>query len=65
LKSLYVDAWQRGGSGNVYREKYGGHSQASPEPTSQGGGLKEKIKHVFGKDGKHQEPSPLKDEVKE
>jgi hypothetical protein len=37
---------QRGGGGNVYKEKYGGHSSAPKE------GLGDKVKHLFGKDHK-------------
>jgi hypothetical protein len=47
---------QRGGAGNVYKEKHGGHSQ-SPDRK----GLGEKVKqalHLDGKEKKH-EPSPL------
>lgn len=42
---------QRGGGGNVYKEKYGGHSHAPGE------GIGEKVKHIFGldKDKKHEE----------
>jgi hypothetical protein len=45
----------RGGGGNVYKEKYGGHSHA-PSDGSNGGGVKEKVKALFGKDGKKEQP---------
>lgn len=46
---------QRGGAGNVYKEKHGGHSQ-SPERK----GIADKVKHALhlDKEKKH-EPSPL------
>ncbi|KAH7076642.1 hypothetical protein BKA63DRAFT_602402 [Paraphoma chrysanthemicola] len=51
----------RGGAGNVYKEKHGGHSSSqSPERK----GLGDKIKHALhlDKDKKH-EPSPLANEA--
>jgi hypothetical protein len=52
---------QRGGGGNVHKEKYGGHSH-SPERK----GLGDKVKHALGldKDKKH-DGSPLHNETKE
>lgn len=47
----------RGGGGNVYKEKYGGHSHA-PSDGSNSGGVKEKVKALFGgKDGKKEGPT--------
>jgi hypothetical protein len=53
---------QRGGQGNVYKEKYGGHSH-SPERK----GLGDKVKHALGidKDKKPEQPSPLHNEAKD
>ncbi|KAH7086826.1 hypothetical protein FB567DRAFT_51976 [Paraphoma chrysanthemicola] len=55
------DETQRGGAGNVYKEKHGGHSSSqSPERK----GLGDKIKQALhlDKDKKH-EPSPLANEA--
>jgi hypothetical protein len=50
---------QRGGAGNVYKEKYGGHSRS---PDRQGLGDKIKQALHLDKDKKH-EPSPLTNET--
>jgi len=51
---------QRGGAGNVYKEKHGGHSHSqSPDRKGLGG----KIKGALGLDkDKKQDPSPLANE---
>lgn len=50
---------QRGGAGNVYKEKHGGHS-SSPDRK----GLGDKIKGALHLDkSKKQEPSPLANET--
>lgn len=54
---------QRGGEGNVYKEKYGGHSgpprHEKHEKTHQDKeSLGDKVKHLFGMDGKKRGDSP-------
>lgn len=54
-QSATLTILQRGGAGNVYKEKHGGHSQ-SPERK----GIADKVKHALhlDKEKKH-DPSPL------
>ena len=40
----------RGGEGNVYREKYGGHTNPQPGQEGYKEGFIEKAKHVIGLD---------------
>ena len=55
----------RGGGGNVYKEKYGGHSSPQAGQEGHGGGLLDKAKHALGLDKGHKEEgSALKHETK-
>lgn len=54
---IQLIASQRGGAGNVYKEKYGGHSH-SRSPDGRKPGLTDKVKQALHLDGK-KEPSPL------
>lgn len=49
---------QRGGAGNVYKEKYGGHSH-SRSPDGRKPGLGEKVKQALHLDKKEKDSSPL------
>jgi len=43
--------FQRGGQGNIHKDKYAGHSTLAEERRASGagvGGVGEKIKHLFG-----------------
>jgi len=42
---------QRGGEGNIYKEKYGGHSAAPAQEKEKDNkeSLGDKVKHLFGK----------------
>jgi hypothetical protein len=54
---------KRGGEGNVYKEKYGGHSH-SPERKGLGDKIKQAL-HMDGKDNKPADSSPLVNERRE
>jgi hypothetical protein len=58
--ATWLTGGQRGGGGNVHKEKYGGHSHS---PDRQG--VVDKVKHALHLDGKKNEPSPLSNETKD
>lgn len=50
VELIYVTI-QRGGQGNIHKDKYAGHSTLAEERRASGaavGGVGEKIKHLFG-----------------
>lgn len=48
--SWLIGVSQRGGEGNIYKEKYGGHSAApAHEKEKDKESLGDKVKHLFGK----------------